>query len=166
MAPLKSFLELSDFQKWVFFYLKQKGIMKANLEDELINFCDTTKNLINLDNYEEDLKKLNSELAYLVHSNIVRLTNSEQNIELSPKGELYFFQHLQPMLDKLNEPSILRELKGSLAYRRVGKIGETILRNSKRIEDIARLVINDPKNTMALIHGLSAFLEWLQRSGL
>ena len=113
---IKTFHKLTNFQQWVLFYMKTEDHILQNIEDELPNFCDTTKKNVDMNNYESHISGLQKELEYFKNVGIFYLEEN-QGYKLSKKGELYCYQNLELNLKKFSTTAIVNKLKNTEIYK-------------------------------------------------
>jgi len=112
---LPQYTELTDFQKWFFFYLVVKENAPTNLEGVSRQMCLTVKMNIDVDKYEDEQKRLRNEAQELVKHGLLEIYETEEtsvdtgepqiekHYEISDKGELYLFQKILGPIVKANE---------------------------------------------------------------
>ena len=168
------FPDLTNFQKWVIFYIKEKGYMNPNVINEINNFCDKTKKDIDLDNYEENMNALQKELDYFIQvelleeSQLDRTDNNKKVIHpagsliFTKKGDLYCYQQLDDKLDKINTKKIINAIKSSDMYVKSSHLCDTII--SKVHSNLSYYIIYDKRTTMEKIIVLGEILKLINSS--
>ncbi len=155
------FVELTNFQQWVIFYIRNKGSMMNHVKNEINNFCDKTKNNINIENYDDDMAQLQKELEYFQEVGIlddvaIEYKNDDNQIISSgsliftEKGKLYCFQQLENKLDNIQVKKILDKIRTSNFYETSKNICEQIT-SYRNFENISTYIIRDKKTTMEKI---------------
>jgi len=139
------FQDLTNFQQWVIFYLKTNGKMLTVVEREINNFCDTTKNNIDLNNYDQNMTSLQNELMYF---NKVGLIKSQGDyFVFTTKGDLYCYQNLERHLEKLSITSIVEKIKSSSLFKKNTRLCSNII-NLRDLSRISPLLITNKKEAM------------------
>lgn len=165
------FPNLTNFQQWVIFYIKEKGYMNPNVIKEINNFCDKTKDSIDLNNYDEDMNNLQKQLNYFIHVGLLKklllaTTNTTTNMRFpadslvfTEKGDLYYRQQLEHKLDKLSDEKIIDTIKSSDAYNKSSNFYDEII--SKLRNDLPSYIITDKTTAMDKIIVLVDILKFL-----
>lgn len=147
---VKRFVDLTNFQQWVLFYLIIHKSINANVENEINNFCDKTKNGINIDNYDQDMANLQKELLYFHDEKLIE-QDAPNTFGLSKKGELYCFQNLKQNLIKLQLKKIMDIMTANNVYKTSKVLCDQIFSNYNSLKTISSLLIGNPKDTMTRI---------------
>jgi len=147
---IKPFANLSNFQQWVILYLIQNKKMNLRVEAEIINFCDTTKQNIDLNNFEKNMEELQGELVYLAQMKLIESDGQGYYI-FSTKGKLYCYQNLEQNLAKLATNAIKNKIIASTFYRDSRNLCDRIIARHDDLKSVAILVIGDKKTAMANI---------------
>lgn len=155
---IERFIDLTNFQQWVLFYLITNVSIKKELELEINNFCDKTKNSIDINNYDQDMAGLQKELAYFYEEGIIGDLDS-LSYTLTNKGELYCFQNLNKNLDKLSMKNIMLKMTSNDIYHKSKVLCDEIFNNYKDIKAISTILIGNPKDTMTRIQ---VFVEMIR----
>lgn len=148
---LKRFIDLSNFQQWALFYIITHGKINVDIKSEINNFCDKTKNDIDLDRYDDNMAKLQDELLYFQKEDLLISPPNSIFFILSTKGELFCFQNLNKNLDKINTASVLERMKLSNVYNDSKSLCDSIFLNHGNLKAISSILIGDPKDTMSKI---------------
>jgi len=96
MALIK-YEDLTDFQKWLFFYISKEKFAPVDLEGVMPKMCLTVRMKIDVENYEEETNKLIVEATDLTNDGLLKVTNvhkSQGEFVLTDKGELYLLQKM------------------------------------------------------------------------
>jgi len=119
---LPQYTELTDFQKWFFFYLVIKEKAPTNLEGVSRQMRLTVKMNIDVDKYDDEQKRLRDEAQELVKHGLLQTSDkkelsgdtvqfyAEKYYEISDKGELYLFQKILGPIVKANEKNKRAEI--------------------------------------------------------
>lgn len=147
VVPLKPFTELSNFQQWAIFYILKNGRINVDVEKEITNFCDTTKQSIDLNKYDEDMSNLQKELVYLAQAKLIE--SIEPNYySLSTKGNLYCYQNLEELLAKLGTSSVRHKIVTSEIYNKSKVFFDRIFRVTTNLQSLATVIIEDKRTAM------------------
>jgi len=108
MSQLIQYSQLTDFQKWIFFYTIKKEWVSKNLDGVLSGMCMTVKMNIDIDNFDGELAKFRSEFQQLHDQKLFRTHPSQPLLYgLSDKGELYVIQKIiKPLYDAKSKGQI------------------------------------------------------------
>ena len=126
------------------------GKISVDIRSEINNFCDKTKNSIDLDHYDDNMAELQEELLYFRKEDLLISTNSGSFV-LSTKGELFCFQNLNKNLNKIKTASVLENMKLSNVYKNSKSLCDSIFFNYGNLKTISGILIGDPKDTMSKI---------------
>ena len=157
---LKRFINLSNFQQWVLFYIISNGKMQDNVAAEINNFCDKTKNSIDLNNFDKEMANLQKELEYFAEEGLITRVSAGEFV-LSAKGDLYCFQNLNQNLAKLHLKSVLTQLSVSKFYVTSRELCDRIISNYANLKTISNILISDPKDTMTRIQLFVEIIHFL-----
>lgn len=149
-VPLKPFTELSNFQQWAIFYILKNGRINVNVEQEITNFCDTTKQSIDLNKYDENMSNLQKELVYLAQAKLIEQTD-QNYYSFSTKGKLYCYQNLEQNLVKLGIRSVRDKIMTSDIYGKSKILCDRIFGVSTNLQSLAAVIIEDKRIAMSNI---------------
>lgn len=144
---IKPFVELSNFQQWVIFFLNKNGRIGRKVESEITNFCDTTKDSIDMNNYEGDISKYQNELDYFHNAGLTKIASPDDYI-LKSKGQIYCYQNLEKPLGKLSTSQKMVQFKASELYRNNPRLCAAIISNFKNLRAISGIIIDNKKEAM------------------
>lgn len=155
------FTKLTNFQQWVIFYLQTKIHMNPNIEYEINDFCDKTKDEIDMQKYDQDIKQLQIQFDYFLESKLIQIVNKDV-IDLNQtgstipagsaiftkKGELYCHKEIQAVLNKFNSKETENWVRTkSAVYQQAKEIGNSIL-YKRDFTSLAHYIIENKENTM------------------
>lgn len=124
------------------------------------NFCDTTKNKIDLNNYEQNMSSLQAELQYFHKKGMIQETRG--TFVLTSKGDLYCFQNLEQNLVKLSIQHVVTKIKATANYMENQRFIDLIISNYQNLKVIAQIVIDDAKLAMTNIQTFVLILKILE----
>jgi len=112
---LPQYNELSDFQKWFFFYIVKNTFAHTGLDGVLGKMCLTVKMNIDVDKFDLEQERLKKEANQLVNHGLLAVTTNHYpqsgEYTLTDKGELYVFQKILGPLIKINDKGVIEKLK-------------------------------------------------------
>lgn len=92
---LTSYDDLTEFQKWLFFYLAKNDSVRANMHGVMPGMCTGLKMKIDLENFDEEESKFRAQANDLFNQGLFVITTTQQSeYLLSDKGELYVLQKI------------------------------------------------------------------------
>lgn len=157
---LKRFVDLSNFQQWVLFYIISNGKIQDNVTAEINNFCDKTKNSVDLNNFDKEMANLQKELEYFAEEGLL-IRTSHSEFVLSAKGDLYCFQNLNQNLTKIRSQSVITKLSASSFYVTSRGLCDRLISNYTDLKSISQILISDPKDTMTRIQLFIELIRFL-----
>lgn len=153
---LKTFDELTNFQQWTIFYLLKNGNIGRFIKNEINNFCDTTRNNIDLNKFNEEMASLQRELEYFDKHALIEVDQTNQNSYIfSSKGELYCHQNLKQKLEILDSQSNQTKILKSPSYLKLKGILNGVIRSHGNLKMLASVILDNPKMAMTNIHAFN-----------
>jgi len=111
---LIQYAELTDFQKWFFFYVIVHGRAPKTLDGVTREMCLTVKMNIDVDNYDQEQKRLQREADVLVRNGLLDIDDGGTGVRgdyvLTDKGELYVFQKILGPIVRAKEQGKANEI--------------------------------------------------------
>ena len=99
------YVNLTHFQQWCMHYIISKKSIHPIVEDNIDNLCDTTKNNIDLNNFDKSIEESQIELDEIIGMGLFNSISSDRYITLNAKGKLYIHQHIEQNLSKIKSHS-------------------------------------------------------------
>ena len=106
--------QLTEFQKWLFFYLIKNTFAPVTLDGVLPKMCLTVKMKIDVDKYESETQRLVKEANQLVENGLLRVSSGHHpsgEFVLTDKGELYVLQKILGPLIKIKDKNAMQQIK-------------------------------------------------------
>ena len=171
---LTRYEELTDFQKWLFFYIAKEGYAPTDLQGVMPKMCMTVRMKIDVDNYENETKKLIVEANTLAKQGLMQVTSHhvpQGEFVLTDKGELYLLQKIMKPLIEIKDKKKQVELRRYLNTKdedvrsRVEQLlGAMVTDNpQKSIMDISTLVLS---RAMPFISAFNLLHQFAKEIGL
>ncbi|MCJ8306186.1 MAG: hypothetical protein HRU07_03950 [Nitrosopumilus sp.] len=105
--------ELSDFQKWLFFYLAKNGYAPQNMKGIMPGMCSGLKMKIDLENFDQEEEKFRVQSGELYKNGLLTIiTTRNPNGEyiISDKGEVYLLQKVLGPIIKTQDKNMTSKI--------------------------------------------------------
>jgi hypothetical protein len=111
---LIKYKELTEFQKWVFFYLALYDTIPKNMKGVMPKMCSGLKMKVDLEDFDKHEQIFQKESATLFDNGLLENTTikvQHDSYKISPKGEIYILQKIMGPIIIANDKHRIKEIQ-------------------------------------------------------